>query len=460
MTAPGADAASPQASPHRSGRLYPWYVVFVLMLAAVVSLIDRLLVGLLVEPIRRDLGISDFEISLLQGLAFSLFFCLAGLPLGRLVDRANRRNIVAAGITFWSLMTAAAGLAQHYWQLFLTRAGVGVGEATLGPAAYSIISDYFERHRLPLALSVFTLGTAFGSGAAFAIGGLVGGLANRGDVLLPLLGTVKGWQVAFMLVGLPGLLVAALMFTVREPLRRHTVAGGQALPVRAVLAFLRERRRLALGYMVGMSLAFCVTYALLAWMATYYIRVHAMPVERIGPVLGAMILGLSTAGIFSGGWLASVLLRRGMRDATLRTACWSLAASTPFLVAAPLLPTPSASLMAFAPGLFLSSIFVSLGTSTIQLVTPNEMRGQVSALGLMLTTVLGSVLGPSVVAAGTDFVFADEARIGHAIALTCGLALPLAVAALAWSLPALRDASRQAETWSASAPPGEPPHHS
>lgn len=446
MTVPGA-AASSQALPRPVGGTYPWYVVFVLMLAAVVSLVDRLLVGLLVEPIRRDLGISDFQISLLQGLAFSLFFCLAGLPLGRLVDRANRRNIVAAGITFWSLMTAAAGLAQHYWQLFLTRAGVGVGEATLGPAAYSIISDYFERHRLPLALSVFTLGTAFGSGAAFAIGGLVGGLANRADVVLPLLGTVKGWQLAFMLVGLPGLLVAALMLTVREPLRRHTVADGRALPVSAVVHFLRQRRRLALGYVAGISLAFCVTYALLAWMATFYIRVHGLPVERIGPVLGAMILGLSTLGIVAGGWWAGLLLRRGQRDATLRTAAWSLAAATPFLVATPLLPTPTASLLAFGPGLFLSSIFVSLGTSTIQLVTPNELRGQVSALGLMLTTVLGSVLGPSLVAACTDFVFADEQRIGHSLALTFAVALPVSVAALAMSLRPLREAALLAEAW-------------
>lgn len=459
MTPPG-DAAATQALPNPRSDLYAWYVVFVLMLAAVVSLVDRLLVGLLVDPIRRDLQISDFQISLLQGLAFSLFFCLAGLPIGRLVDRSHRRNIVGLGITFWSLMTAAAGLAQTYWQLFLTRAGVGVGEAALGPAAYSIISDYFPKSRLPLALGVFTLGTALGSGAAFAIGGLVGGLANQDDFVLPVLGTVHGWQLAFMLVGLPGLLVAALMLTVREPVRRHTMAGGQAVPISAVAAFLRARRRLALGYVLGMSLAFCVTYALLAWMATYFIRAHGMPVERIGPVLGAMILVLSTLGIFCGGWIASALLRRGHRDATLRTAAWSLAASLPFLVAAPLLPTPAAALLAFGPGLFLSSIFISLGTSTIQLVTPNEMRGQVSALGLMLTTVAGSVLGPSLVAAGTDFLFADEARIGHAIALTCAVALPLAVAALAWSLAPLREAARLAEGWSASPSPGTTPPHS
>ncbi|GIX23250.1 MAG: MFS transporter [Caldimonas sp.] len=446
MNAPRA-ATSSQTASLSDGGAYPWYVVCVLMLAAVVSLIDRLLVGLLVEPIRRDLGISDFQISLLQGLAFSLFFCLAGLPLGRLVDRTHRRNLVAAGITFWSLMTAAAGLAQHYWQLFLTRAGVGVGEATLGPAAYSIISDYFERHRLPLALSVFTLGTALGSGAAFAIGGLVGGWAQRGDVVLPLLGTVKGWQLAFMLVGLPGLLVAALMFTVREPPRRHTVAGGQVLPVSAVVRFLRERRRLALGYVVGISLAFCVTYALLAWMATFYIRVHGLPVERIGPLLGALILSLSPLGIVTGGWWAGLQLRRGQRDATLRTAAWSLAAATPFLVATPLLPSATASLLAFGPGLFLSSMFISLGTSTIQLVTPNEMRGQISALGLMLTTVLGSVLGPSLVAACTDFVFADERRIGHALALTFALALPVCVTALVLSLRPLREAALVAESW-------------
>lgn len=444
---PSPHSDSTAASAPRTG--YAWYVVIILMLAAVVSLVDRLLVGLLVDPIRRDLQISDFQISLLQGLACSLFFCLAGLPIGRLVDRSHRRNIVAIGITFWSLMTAAAGLAQTYWQLFLTRAGVGVGEAALGPAAYSIISDYFPKSRLPLALGVFALGTALGSGVAFVIGGAVGGIAARGDVAVPVLGVVHGWQLAFILVGLPGLLMATLTLTIREPARRNTIAGGGAVPISAVVDFLRERRRLALCFVVGISMAFTVSYALLAWVATFFIRVHGMAVGQVGTLLGAIILSMSTLGIFGGGWLASIFLRRGQRDATLRTAMWTMAAAIPFLIAAPLMPTPALSMLAYAPAILLSSVFISLGTSTIQLVTPNEMRGQVSALGLMLTTVVGSVLGPSLVAACTDYLFADEKMVGVSLALVCGIVAPISAATLAWSLKPLRTAAEQAESWAA-----------
>jgi MFS family permease len=277
----------------------------------------------------------------------------------------------------------------------------------------------------------------------------VGGIAARGDVAVPVLGVVHGWQLAFMLVGLPGLLMAALTLTIREPARRNTIAGGSAVPVSAVVDFLRQRRRLALCFVVGISMAFTVSYALLAWVATFFIRVHGMAVGQVGTLLGAIILSMSTLGIFGGGWLASVLLRRGQRDATLSTAMWTMAAAIPFLIAAPLLPTPALSMIAYAPAILLSSVFISLGTSTIQLVTPNEMRGQVSALGLMLTTVVGSILGPSLVAACTDYLFADGKMVGVSLALVCGIVAPVSVLALAWSLKPLRTAAEQAEGWAA-----------
>jgi MFS family permease len=177
--------------------------------------------------------------------------------------------------------------------------------------------------------------------------------------------------------------------------------------------------------------------------------VHGMAVGQVGTLLGAIILSMSTLGIFGGGWLASIFLRRGQRDATLSTAMWTMAAAIPFLIAAPLLPTPALSMVAYAPAILLSSVFISLGTSTIQLVTPNEMRGQVSALGLMLTTVVGSILGPSLVAACTDYLFADEKMVGVSLALVCGTVAPVSVLALAWSLRPLRAAAEQAEGWAA-----------
>lgn len=414
------------------------------MLAAVVSLVDRLLIGQLVEPIRRDLNVSDFEVSLLQGLAFSLTFVAAGIPIGRLVDRSVRRNIVAAGVAFWSLMTAAGGLATYYWQLFLSRLGVGVGEAALGPAAYSIISDYFTAVRVPMAIAVFALGTALGSGLSFVVGSLISDLADKDAILVPLLGPMRGWQVAFVAVGLPGLIVAALVLTIREPARRNSLALERPAEISEVTSFVRRRKRLAVSLVVGVGSASTVSYALLAWMTTFFIRVHAAPAGELGPILGALVLSMSSAGIVGGGYVASILLKRGMTDATLRTAMVGMFVASPLLVAAPLMPTMALSIAAFAPAVLFSSVFVSLGISTIQLVTPNEMRGQLTALGLMLTTVVGSILGPSLVAACTDYVFASDEKVGYSLALVCGAMSLGASAALALSLRPLREAMAEA----------------
>ncbi len=429
---------------------YAWYVVVVLMVAAALSLLDRLLIGQLVEPIKRDLQISDFQVSLLQGLSFSLTFAIAGIPIGRLVDRSVRRNVIAGGVFFWSLMTAAGCLASSYWHLFLARAGVGIGESALGPAAYSIISDYFSKSRLPLAISIFVLGTALGSGLSFVVGGLINGIAVQPEVHVPVFGAMRGWQSAFLLVGLPGLLLAALILTLREPRRSGVLTSGRPAEIADVARFLRERARLAVCLVIGIGSAFTVSYALLAWLTSYFIRVHDASPRDVGSLLGAVILTMSTIGIVAGGMISGRLLRQGMKDATLRTALVGMALAVPLLIAAPLVNSVTLSVVLFAPAILLSSIFVSLGTSTIQLVTPNEMRGQVSALGLMLTTVLGSILGPSLVALCSDFLFADEQGIGYSLALVCGVMGLCSTAALALALRPLREAVDAANDWSES----------
>lgn len=427
---------------------YAWYVVVVLMVAAALSLLDRLLIGQLVEPIKRDLHITDFQVSLLQGLSFSLTFAIAGIPIGRLVDRSARRTVIASGVLFWSLMTAAGSLATSYWHLIFARAGVGVGESALGPAAYSIISDYFSKSRLPLAISIFVLGTALGSGLSFVVGGLISGIAAQPEIHVPMLGSMRGWQCAFLLVGLPGLLLAALIMTLREPRRSGMLSSGRPAELGDVARFLRERSRLAICLVIGIGSAFTVSYALLGWLTTFFIRVHGASPRDVGALLGAVVLSMSAVGIVAGGLISGRLLRQGKKDATLRTALIGMALAVPLLVAAPLMNSAMLSVALFAPAILLSSIFVSLGTSTIQLVTPNEMRGQVSALGLMLTTVLGSVLGPSLVALCSDIVFADEKSIGYSLALVCGVMGLCSTAALALALRPLREAVVAANDWS------------
>ena len=231
------------------GSRYPrpaaaWYAVAVLFLAYTFSAIDRQILTLLVGPVRADLVLSDFELSLLQGAAFSLLFVFVGFPVGRLADVHSRRGIIACGIAFWCLMTTACGLSRNFLQLFLARMGVGVGEATLSPAASSLIADMFPPEKRAVAFSVYHLGYPVGGGLALVIGGLILESLDGIDVLtLGWLGEFRAWQVAFILVGLPGLLLVPLMFSFRDPVRQARLHGvhGESVPLSTVWGFVRRR---------------------------------------------------------------------------------------------------------------------------------------------------------------------------------------------------------------------------
>jgi MFS family permease len=206
-----------------------WVTVAILMVAYVLSFIDRQILNLLVGPIRRDLMISDTQMSLLMGLSFALFYTVCGIPLGRLADTKSRRGLIAIGVLFWSAATAACGMAKLYWQFLICRIGVGVGEAALSPAAYSLIADSFPAERRATAISVYSMGVYLGSGIAFLLGGLVIKFASaQGDVMLPVLGEVRPWQLIFLILGAAGVLFTLLMLAVREPARRWCRCSGAA----------------------------------------------------------------------------------------------------------------------------------------------------------------------------------------------------------------------------------------
>ncbi len=208
MSSIPAPSPATTSTPER-GSWYPWYVTAVLMVAYTFSFLDRKIVDLMIGPIRRDLGISDHEFGLLVGAAFGLFYTLMGLPLGWLADRYPRKRIIAIGIAAWSVMTAAGGLAKNFWQLFLARMGVGVGEATLSPSTYSMLADSFDKERLPRAMSLYTTGLFIGAGLALIVGGqVISHVETMPPVTLPLIGQVFSWQLVFIIVGMPGLLVA------------------------------------------------------------------------------------------------------------------------------------------------------------------------------------------------------------------------------------------------------------
>src|SRR5690606_3560228 len=306
--------------PRPSGRLMgagwrAWAALGVLMLAYTVSFIDRTLLSLLIPPIQRDLGISDTEASLLAGLAFAVFYTVMGIPLGRLADRWHRRNLIALGISLWCLMTAACGLARNFWQLFAARVGVGIGEASLSPAAYSLIADLFPRHLLGRAIAIYSIGLPAGWGLALLFGGaVVGWVGDLGRMPLPAGGERAPWQLTFVMVGSRGILVALPLLLVREPERRDRSApasGAEAgAGAGALLPFLRHNRRVLLHHFTGLSLLVVIVYGSNAWIPTFFIRSHGWSATDIGYAFGLVFLTCGTAGLLAGGQLADRWWRR------------------------------------------------------------------------------------------------------------------------------------------------------
>ena len=419
-----------------------WYSVSVLMIAYTFSFIDRYVIALLIQPIKLDLALSDVQISLLSGLAFAIFYTTFGIPIGRLADRYNRRRIISIGILIWSLMTVACGLARGFWQLFTARVGVGVGEAALSPAAFSLIADSFPPDRLGRALGVYSVGVYFGSGMAFIIGGAVIQLvAGAPDIVLPLIGAIHAWQLTFIYVGLPGLLIAAWVLTIPEPVRLNrtadTVAAG--IPIREVFRFTMSRWQAYGAHFLGFSLLALVFNAVVIWSPAFLNRVFEMPASDAGYSLGLIILVFGSAGIVAGGWLSDYMARRGFSDATMRVGMIAGIGLAPFAALAPLMPDAARVLILYCPLIFFGSFGFGAAAAALQLITPNEMRAQVSAFYLFMINLIGIGLGPFLTASVTDVVFADEAAVGYSIALVAGVAAPLAALVLWSGLGAYRE---------------------
>jgi MFS family permease len=406
---------------------YAWYVVFVLMICYTLSFIDRQILSMLVGPIKRDFEISDTGVGLLQGLAFVAFYTLMGLPVGWLVDRYSRRAIIAVGVFFWSLMTAMCAAAGNFWGLFATRMGVGVGEATLGPAAMSMTADYFPKEKLGGALSVYAMGIFIGSGIALIVGGAVTQhVAGMPAVTVPLLGEIASWRLTFLIVGLPGLLVGLLIYTVREPLRRNLLrtAGGQSsrLTRREVLREFGLRWRSVTGICVALSAQAACNYAVLAWAPTYFERVHNWQRARIGLTLGLMILTAGILGMFVGGKLCDHWISKRIHEAPLKVGVVGTVGAGVFFGSAMSMPNVTWLLVLMVPAQFFLALPVGSSYASLQLIFPNQLRGQVAALMVFVISLGGQSLGPLAPGLINDYVFRDGNMVGWSLAITVVLA--------------------------------------
>jgi MFS family permease len=406
----------------------------ILLLAYIFSFIDRQILSILVEPIKADIGITDFQMSLLQGLAFSLFYVAMSIPISRMADAHNRKNIIIPAIALWSVMTALCGLARSFGMLFFARVGVAVGESAITPATFSMLSDYYPPRLLARATSIFTLGVTLGSGLAYIVGGAVVELVtSTGPVSLPFIGELQGWQMAFIVVGVPGLAVAALATLIKEPPRLDLASqdsAAQPVPLSAVVQHLRRHSRCFFGIFGSVAFLSIFGFAYLSWYPTFLIRSFGTSIGVVGMSFGLLYIVFGTAGALSGALMSEFLDRRARLDANPRTVFFAACALIP-LAFSPLASSQWVALALAAPTIFFLNAFYGVSVAALQLVTPNRMRAVVTAIFIFFNTVVGVTLGASLVASLTDFVFEDPLALRYSLVIVTAFAAPIA-AVFAW----------------------------
>ncbi|MXW50497.1 MAG: MFS transporter [Gammaproteobacteria bacterium] len=418
-----------------------WYVVLLLTMAATLSFIDRQILNVMIGPIKRDLGgLSDTEISLIIGLAFSLVFTLATVPLARMADHANRRNIIAAGIFAWSLATALAGKADSFRNLFLARMGVGIGEAALGPASTSLLADYFDNARLPLAYGIVGAAPFIGTGLANIVGGpLIDWLEARPNFTLPLFGELYSWQMVLVCVGLPGVLLAAVMFTIAEPVRRGALKDGTAgFPLREVWRFVVSRGKYLTYHFIAYLCLSIQGFAFLTWVVEFFVRKHQWTKTEIGLTYGVIALVVGVIGSVWAGFFAGRLIGRGGGDAPMRVTLWGTLVLGPVAVILPLLDSGIAAAVMLVPITFTMAMPPGLSNAALQAIAPNQMRGQLIALYLICVSFLSYLFAPLIIGVMNDYVFGREDAIDLSLATLAVLNYSIAALCLALSLKPLR----------------------
>lgn len=413
------EAAAGGAEKPEFSQAYLRYALGILFVVYVVNFIDRQILSILLEPIKHDLGLSDTQLGFLTGFAFAVFYATLGMPIARIADRVNRVSVISVCMGLWSLATAASGFAQGFVQLLLARIGVGIGEAGCSPPAHSLIADYFPPQKRATALGIYAMGINFG----ILLGFLIGGWVNEWF----------GWRTAFLVVGVPGVLLALVVkLTLREPPRGMS-EGGVALaeqpPVKDVFKYLWKRRSFRHMAFASSMQAF-VGYGILAWVPAFFIRSHDMGTGEVGTWL-SMILGFAgAAGTFAGGILADRLSSR-----TRRWYMWvpgiSMFVATPFSIGVYLWPEPVGAMLWFIIPVLLSTTYTGPTFAMTQSLSPHRMRALASAVLLFIINIIGLGLGPQVIGILSDsfraYLDLGEDSLRYAI-----LAVSMAYLIAAW----------------------------
>jgi MFS family permease len=412
-----------------------WYALIILTIALMVATIDRGILTLLVAPIKADLRLSDTQFTVLHGWAFVSVYALLGLPIARLADRGSRRLIIAIGMVFWSVMTGLCGFANSFAQFFAARAGVGAGESAFAPATYSILTDSFPPEKLPRAFAIVAIGFSYGTSFGVLLGaGLLVLATDLAGWLQPMFGTLAPWQGVLILCAIPGLLLAVVMATVQEPRRRGLMPGTAptaAVPVRQVIAFFSDNRATYVPMFIAMGIKAMLTFGAGFWIPELMRRTFGWGVPRTAVIQGVLGLIVAPIGLMLGSALAERFARRGRDDANLRVLQIATIGAIPIAVSYPLLSDPHFVMAGWALNLFIISLGIAPANAALQMITPNQMRGQIRAAYQFVFNVVGFGAGSFCVALFTDYVFGDESALRYSLAAVAVIIGPVA-ALLTW----------------------------
>lgn len=395
-----------------------WYALGIVTAAYALAYVCRQMLGLLVDPIKHSLLISDTQFSLIQGTAFVTAYLIAVPVFGRLVDLTNRRNILVACICLWSVFTAFCGYAHSFTQLFTTRFGVGLSEACIFPVGMSLIADYFSARRAPRALSVFTIGSQLGGGFSLVASGMVIGFASYLALTVPSLRGLQTWQMVFVVIGVPGLLFGALALTMREPPRRKilvTDTADRSFTLGEAAAILWNKRGFYARIYLTIGSIGVVQLGIPSWFPAFLIRAHHMSPAVTGYRLGALSVIFGCLGTLSGPFLSRWMERRGHPDAPLRAAACATFVMMLFCLAIPLAPSATGALVVATGMIFCCGFPTGIVAAATQHATASRMQGAVASLYTFFAQLIGYGIGPTVIALFTDHVFHDPKMVGYSM---------------------------------------------
>jgi MFS family permease len=458
-------AAIPTAAPPKTAddHSWPspakaWYGVGVFTVTLLVLFTNQNVVNLLAEMIKKDLQLTDVQVSLIIGFAPAFFNSLFMLPVSRLVDIISRRLIISFGLLMASVSSFWAGLSGTFGQLFFARLVGGIGGSGNGPATFSILADSFPAAKLPKALSVLNIGFVYAIAASTLLGGtLIAAVSSVPSLSIPVIGEVRPWQAVFLILAIPDLLLAILMFTtVHEPRRRGVRAASEGLagapapkvvPVREVFKFLHDNRAAFGPMFLGMALNAIALGGAGAWTPQFFMRTYGWGPAQYGIIQGFVLLLIAPIGLIAGGMLAERLAKKGYDDANLRVVFIASLLHLPFAILYTLMPNPYVAIALSAANIATISIGTGPQNAALQVIVPNEMRGQITALFLFGFMLLGYGLAPTLVATLTQYVFGEESMLRYSI-FTIHLILgPIATAVFWYGLKAYGQAFARARAW-------------